>query len=76
MSPAEVSRITDDKPVFEPPFTAQRIVDRRDRLDFLVIAPVRYDVDAFRRNLQRGYIDIVEYYDDSGKLVRREVRQK
>jgi len=25
---------------------------------------------------ERGYIDIVEYYDDSGKLVRREVRQK
>jgi hypothetical protein len=29
------------------------------------------------RDLQeRGYIDIVEYYDDSGKLIRREVRQK
>lgn len=25
---------------------------------------------------ERGYIDIVEYYDDSGKLVRREVRKK
>jgi len=25
---------------------------------------------------ERGYIDIVEYYDDSGKLVRREVRRK
>ncbi|MGD0290476.1 MAG: hypothetical protein ABSC63_12575 [Candidatus Binataceae bacterium] len=25
---------------------------------------------------ERGYIDIVEYYDDSGKLIRREVRQK
>jgi hypothetical protein len=25
---------------------------------------------------ERGYIDIVEYYDDSGKLVRREVRHK
>jgi hypothetical protein len=25
---------------------------------------------------ERGYIDIVEYYDDSGKIVRREVRQK
>ena len=24
---------------------------------------------------ERGYIDIVEYYDDSGKLIRREVRQ-
>jgi len=23
-----------------------------------------------------GYIDIIEYYDDSGKLIRREVRQK
>jgi hypothetical protein len=23
---------------------------------------------------ERGYIDIVEYYDDSGKLIRREVR--
>jgi hypothetical protein len=25
---------------------------------------------------ERGYIDIVEYYDDSGKLIRREIRQK
>src|SRR5438132_10566658 len=25
---------------------------------------------------ERGYIDIVEYYDDSGKLIRREVREK
>jgi hypothetical protein len=25
---------------------------------------------------ERGYIDIVEYYDDSGKLTRREVRQR
>src|SRR5229473_59062 len=25
---------------------------------------------------ERGYIDIIEYYDDSGKLIRREVRQK
>jgi hypothetical protein len=25
---------------------------------------------------ERGYIDIVEYYDDSGKLIRREVRAK
>ncbi len=25
---------------------------------------------------ERGYVDIVEYYDDSGKLIRREVRQK
>ena len=25
---------------------------------------------------ERGYIDIVEYYDDSGKLIRREVRQR
>ena len=25
---------------------------------------------------ERGYIDIVEYYDDSGNLIRREVRQK
>jgi len=24
---------------------------------------------------ERGYIDIVEYYDDSGKLIRREVRK-
>ncbi len=25
---------------------------------------------------ERGYINVVEYYDDSGKLIRREVRQK
>jgi hypothetical protein len=25
---------------------------------------------------ERGYIDIVEYYDESGKLTRREVRHK
>src|SRR5208282_6856728 len=25
---------------------------------------------------ERGYVDIVEYYDSSGKLIRREVRQK
>jgi len=25
---------------------------------------------------ERGYIDIVEYYDDSGMLIRREVRKK
>ena len=50
VSPAEISRIADDKPVSEPPFTAQRIVERRDRLDFLVIAPVRYDADTFRRD--------------------------
>jgi len=25
---------------------------------------------------ERGYIDIVEYYDDAGNLIRREVRQK
>jgi hypothetical protein len=25
---------------------------------------------------ERGYIDIVECYDDSGKLIRREVRKK
>ena len=25
---------------------------------------------------ERGFIDIVEYYDDSGKLIRREVHQK
>ncbi len=25
---------------------------------------------------ERGYIDIVEYYDDSGKLIRREMRSK
>jgi len=25
---------------------------------------------------ERGYIDIVEYYDDSGKLIRREARKK
>jgi hypothetical protein len=25
---------------------------------------------------ERGYIDIVEYYDDSGKLIRREIRQR
>ena len=25
---------------------------------------------------ERGFIDIVEYYDDSGKLIRREVRQR
>jgi hypothetical protein len=25
---------------------------------------------------ERGYIDIVEYYDDSGKLIRRELRKK
>jgi len=25
---------------------------------------------------ERGYIDILEYYDDSGKLIRREVRTK
>jgi hypothetical protein len=29
-----------------------------------------------RDSQERGYIDVVEYYDDSGKLVRREVRQK
>jgi hypothetical protein len=25
---------------------------------------------------ERGYIDVVEYYDDSGKLIRRELRSK
>jgi hypothetical protein len=25
---------------------------------------------------ERGHVDIVEYYDDSGKLIRREVRRK
>lgn len=25
---------------------------------------------------ERGYVDIVEYYDNSGKLIRREVRKK
>jgi hypothetical protein len=25
---------------------------------------------------ERGFIDIVEYYDDSGKLIRREIRQR
>jgi hypothetical protein len=25
---------------------------------------------------ERGYIDIVEYYDESGRLIRREVRKK
>ncbi len=25
---------------------------------------------------ERGYIDIVEYYDDSGTLIRREIRKK
>ena len=25
---------------------------------------------------ERGFIDVVEYYDDSGKLIRREVRKK
>ncbi|HYB91705.1 MAG TPA: hypothetical protein VEC38_11745 [Candidatus Binataceae bacterium] len=25
---------------------------------------------------ERGYVDVVEYYDDSGKLIRREVRTK
>jgi len=25
---------------------------------------------------ERGYIDVIEYYDDSGKLTRREVRGK
>jgi hypothetical protein len=25
---------------------------------------------------ERGYTDIVEYYDDSGKLIRRELRKK
>jgi hypothetical protein len=25
---------------------------------------------------ERGYVDIVEYYDDSGKLIRRDIRQK
>ena len=25
---------------------------------------------------ERGFIDIIEYYDDSGKLIRREVRRK
>ena len=25
---------------------------------------------------ERGYIDVVEYYDDSGKLIRRETRSK
>ena len=29
-----------------------------------------------RDPMERGYIDIVEYYDDSGKLIRREVRHK
>jgi hypothetical protein len=31
-----------------PSFTARRIVDRRDGLDFLVIAPVRHDVARCR----------------------------
>jgi hypothetical protein len=25
---------------------------------------------------ERGYVDIVEYYDDFGKLIRRDVRKK
>ena len=29
-----------------------------------------------RDPLERGYIDVVEYYDDSGKLIRRETRSK
>ena len=50
VSPAEISRIANDESVFKPPFTAQRIVQRRYGLDFLVIAPVRYDADTFRRD--------------------------
>src|SRR5271169_2654497 len=48
--PAEISRIADDEPVSESPFTAQRIVEWRNGLDLLVIAPVRYEADTFRRD--------------------------
>ena len=44
------------------------------------------EIKTFRRNgtlamverdpQERGYVDIVEYYDDSGELIRREVRKK
>jgi hypothetical protein len=29
-----------------------------------------------RDSQERGYIDMVEYYNDSGKLIRREVQSK
>src|ERR1700738_10782 len=50
VAPAEISRIADDEAVFQAPFTAQRIVERRYGLDFLVIAPVGYDANTFRRD--------------------------
>src|SRR5262249_50873039 len=45
VSAAEISRIADDEPVLEPPFAAQRIVERCQRPNFLVIAPIRYNAD-------------------------------
>src|ERR1700730_14795536 len=54
VSPAQISRIADNEPVFEPPFTAQRVVENRYWLDFLVVAPVRYDADTFRRDAARA----------------------
>ena len=48
VSPAEISRIADDKSASKPPFTAQWIIERRYGLDFVVIAPVRYDPDTLR----------------------------
>ena len=50
VSPAEVSRIANDEAVSKPPLFAQWIVCRGYGPDFLVIAPVRYDANTFRRD--------------------------
>src|SRR5438105_5014298 len=50
VSPAEISRIADNETVSKPPFTAQRIVRTCYGLNCLIIAPVRYDADTFRRD--------------------------
>src|SRR5215469_5729003 len=52
--PPEIPRIANNEPVPEPPFAPQRIVEWCQRPDFLVVAPVWYDPDPFRRDVARA----------------------
>src|SRR2546421_492601 len=54
MGPAEIARIADDEPVFEAPFATQGIVATGNRANCLVVAPVRDDLDARRREAARA----------------------
>ena len=65
---AQVSGITDNELILEPPLSAQRVFTGGDWNDVVVLGPVGNDVDAILRDTARGdFFCYVVAEDDIGR---------